>query len=63
VWGTGSHPPGYTKKRVRLWLQNGGANATMPLKDGKKLADYGIGPSTLSSFSFSPVFFVPHRAD
>jgi hypothetical protein len=59
--GTGSQPPGYSKKKVRLWLQNGGANATRPLKNGKKLADYGIGPSTLpSSFSF-PIFVPTHR--
>jgi hypothetical protein len=37
---------GFNNIKVSMWLANGGANATMPLQDGKKLADYGLGPGT-----------------
>jgi hypothetical protein len=38
-----------------------GANARRFLKNRKMLADYGIGASTSSSFSFPFFFFVPHH--
>jgi hypothetical protein len=37
---------GFNNIKVNMWLANGGANATMPLQDGKKLADCGLGPGT-----------------